>query len=548
MHTSGRASSLVLAALVATVLSFVESPTSTVSCLVTTTNGDVQGVAGVSSCTFLGIPFAAPPLGNLRWRPPQPAAPWAPATLNATTARQCPQIFPAGSTTTVGNEDCLLLNIWTPNPAPTAPAPVIFWIHTGAFQGASANFADSRGRNLAEQTGSIVVAANYRLGPLGFLGHSALSGEDPAYHSSGNYGFLDQRAALVWVRDHIAAFGGDPNNVTIAGQSAGAHSVSLHLVSPGSAGLFTRAIMQSSYASNRWPTLADVEAIGHTFATNAGCTDPAQVLTCMRGKTAAQVLLGFVNGQQEFSETSRVDWGPVVDGLDIPDQPRVLYESGAFARVPLIIGATRDEGWVYVDRSFPAGLTAAEFAEAVETEFGAGDAPAILASYPLADFPSPKHALSQIAGDVEFICEARRVARLVERTGTPVYMYSFEREVEPVAGDQVIHGLDRNFVFGTNYGPPSNYVLNADDRMLFGAMSGYWTRFAETGHPNTDDESVLQWPRFRHPTGEGHGSDKYLVLDWPLREAKRLREPQCDFWEPFFLRSIADGPVPAAGQ
>ena len=484
----------------------------------------------------------------MRWRPPQPAAPWAPVTLNATTAAQCPQVNPPGSTTTVGIEDCLKLNIWTPNPAPTDPAPVIFWIHTGAFMAASANLVDSRGRNLAEQTGAIIVAANYRLGPLGFVGHSALTGEDPTYPSSGNYGLLDQRAAMVWVRNHIAAFGGDPNNVTIAGQSAGAHSVSLHLVSPGSAGLFTRAIMQSSYASNRWPTLAEAEALGHTFAANAGCTNPAQVLTCMRSKTAAQVLLGFGNGQQEFSETARVDWGPVVDGLDVPAQPRALYESGAFAHVPLIIGATRDEGWIYVDRSFPAGLTAEQFVDAVETEFGVDDAPSILANYPLADFPSPKHALSQIAGDVEMTCEARRVARLVERTKTPVYMYSFEREVGPVAGDQVIHGIDRNFLFGTNYGPPSNYVLNAEDLLLFDAISGYWTRFAAVGTPNTPDVNGVHWPQFKHPTGLGRGSDKYMVLDWPLREAKRLREPQCDFWESFFLRSIADGSISAAGH
>jgi para-nitrobenzyl esterase len=548
MRKSGRRpAAVVLAALVITTVPIFESPAQSVSCLVTTTSGDVQGVVNVLSCTYLGIPFAAAPTGNLRWRPPQPAAPWA-ATLNANTAAQCPQVNPAGSTTVVGNEDCLKLNIWTPNPTPTAPTPVIFWIHTGAFMAASANLVDSRGRNLAEHTGAIVVAANYRLGPLGFLGHSALSAEDPGYPSSGNYGLLDQRAAMVWVRNNIAAFGGDPNNVTIAGQSAGAHSVSLHLVSPGSAGLFTRAIMQSSYASNRWPTLAEAEALGHTFSANTGCTDPAQVLTCMRGKTAAQVLLGFANGQQEFSETSRVDWNPVVDGLDVPDQPRALYEIGAFARVPLIIGATRDEGWIYVDRSFPTGLTAEQFVDAVETEFGLGDAPSILARYPLDDFPSPKHALSQIAGDVEMVCEARRVARLVERTGTPVYMYSFEREVTPVAGDQVIHGIDRNFLFGTNYGPPSNYVLNADDLLLVGAIGGYWTRFAALGNPNVEDESVLTWARFRHPTGRGHGSDKYLILDWPLREAKRLRERQCDFWEPFFLRSIADGPVPAAVQ
>ncbi len=223
----------------------------------------------------------------------------------------------------------------------------------------------------------------------------------------------------------------------------------------------------------------------------------------MRGKTPAQVLLAFANGQQEFAQTPRVSWGPVVDGLDIPDQPRTLFENGAFTRVPLIIGSTRDEGWIYVDRSFPGGLTTQQYMDAVEAEFGATDAPAILARYPVANFPSPKHALSQLAGDVEVICEARRVARLVERTGTPVYLYSFEREVGAVAGDQVIHGLDRNFVFGNNYGPPSNYLLNADDLSLFDAISGYFTRFAVSGNPNTSDESAVHWPAFKHPTGRG---------------------------------------------
>ena len=259
----------------------------TASCLVATTSGDVQGVDNGSSCAFLGIPFAAPPIGGLRWKPPQPASPWTPATLNATVAPpNC-----ATGTLGIGNEDCLKLNIWTPDPAPAVPAPVLVGIHTGAFLAASANFPASNGRRLAELTGAIVVAANYRLGPFGFLGHRALTAEDPAYRSSGNYGLLDQRAALAWVRDNIAAFGGDPENVTIGGQSAGAHSVGLHVVSPRSAGYFRRAIMHSGYASTRWRTLADAESVGDDFAAALGCTNPSEALACMRGKDRNQVLL-----------------------------------------------------------------------------------------------------------------------------------------------------------------------------------------------------------------------------------------------------------------
>lgn len=526
-------------------LSTARGHTEGASCFVSTLQGDVQGVDNGSSCAFLGIPFAAPPIGNLRWRPPQPAPPWAPATLVANVLRQCPQINPAGSTNVQGNEDCLLLNVWTPRLEPGAAGtrPVLLWIPPGAFQAASINVPDSNGRKLAERTGAIVVAANYRHGPLGFMGHPALTAEDPLHPSSGNYGFLDQRAAMAWVRDHIAAFGGDPNNVTIFGQSAGGQSVSLHVVSPRSSGYFGRAIMQSGFASFRWPALEDAEAIGASFAARVGCTDPTQVLSCMRAKTRNEVLLAFANGQQEFAESGRVVWGPVVDGFDIPDQPRVLYEDGNFNHVPTIIGATRDEGWIYVDRSFPGGLTLEQYEAAVATEFGVADAPAILAMYPAADFPSPKHALSRLTGDFETVCEARRVARLIERTGTPVYLYSFEREVDAVVRDLVIHGLDRNFVFGNNFGPPSNYVLNQDDLALFGAMSGYWTRFAATGDPNGGDS--VSWPRFTHPSGEGRGASPYVVFDWPVRESERLREEQCDFWERLFLRSVSDS-VPAS--
>jgi len=516
------------------------------SCFVATTAGHIQGLDRGSSCAFLGIPFAAPPTGPLRWRRPQPAASWAPATFNATAAPpSCAQLSAANGQPT-GVEDCLMLNIWTPDPLPAWGAPVIVWLHPGGFANASANFAPQNGQTLAALTGAIVVAPNYRLGPFGFLGHAALAVEDSA---AGNYGLLDQRAALAWVRTHIAAFGGDPDNVTIAGQSAGAHSVSLHLVAPGSSGLFHRAIMQSGYASYRLRTAADARQQGDEFATALGCTgaDAATVAACLRSRTQNQVLAARPPGQfEEFSETGRTQWSPIVDGVEIPDQPRYLYEQGAFTRVPVLLGANRDEGWTSVNRSFPSGLTAVQYETAVETEFD-HDAPAILAKYPAADFASPKDALARVVGDAEFVCEANRVARLIERTGAPVFLYSFEYEVDPVVLDRVVHGLEVNFVFGNNFGPPlfTPYVLGAADLALFRTISGYWTRFARTGNPNTDDANVVHWPAFKHPTAAGRGADKYLAFDVTVIEGKRQRETQCDFWEPFFWRSIS-GVVPAS--
>jgi para-nitrobenzyl esterase len=511
------------------------------SCFVVTGNGNVQGLDNGTSCAFLGIPFAAPPIGPLRWKPPQPAAPWA-VTLNAITPpSNCALVNPP-SPVQIGNEDCLRLIVWTPDPMPVSPAPVIVWIHTGAFMAASANLAAHNGRALAERTGAIVVAANYRVGAFGFLAHPALTSEDPAYPSSGNYGLLDQRAAMAWVRDNIAAFGGDPNNVTIGGQSAGGHSVSFHLVSPGSGGLFGKAIMQSGYASSRWPTLEESEVMGLQFATSLGCTTPGAELSCLRGKSRSEVLTALPSRQQQVAETDRAVWGPNVDGVEIPDQPRSLYETGTFNRVPVIIGATRDEGWIYVDRSFPLGLTEAEYAAAVETEFGLANAPAILAMYPAAAFPTPKHAYSRVVGDAEGSCEAQRVAHLISRTQTPVYLYSFEREVPAVAGTQVIHGIDPNFVFGNNYGAPTPYVLSDDDRSLSNAIGDYWVRFAATGDPN--DGIAFKWHQFISPAAEARAAEKYMVLDLPLREDKRPREEQCNFWEPYFYRSLL-GAVPA---
>ena len=541
------------------------------SCLVTTFNGAVQGVDRGSSCAFLGIPFAAPPIGNRRWKSPQPAAIWAPAVLNATAAPPACAQLNAATGQPIGSEDCLKLNIWTPNPPRSRPAPVIVWLHPGSFVAASANYPPQDGQNLAAQTGAIVVEPNYRLGPFGFLGHSALSSEGAR---AGNYGFLDQRSALEWVHDHIAAFGGDPGDVAIAGESAGSHSVSLHLVSPASAGLFHRAIMESGYASFKWRTGEDAETQGHEFAAALGCSDidTSLLVACLRSKSRDQVLLARPPALlEQILETGRSQWTPIVDGFEIPDQPRFLYRRGAFSRVPVMLGANRDEGWTFVNRSFPGEVTPEQYDAAVNAEFGA-DAARILTRYPAADFASPKDALAKLAGDVEYVCEARRVARMMAGAKAPVFLYSFEYEVDPVVLDRVAHGLEVNFVFGNNFGPPlfAPYVLGLTDLALSNAMSGYWTRFAATGNPNlarrerpqlarnggqrddVDDDDDdddgdgdgVRWPVLKHTTNRGNGSGRHIVFDVPMRVEKRVRDRQCDFWEPYFLRSIS-GSVPA---
>jgi para-nitrobenzyl esterase len=519
------------------------------SCYLTLPQGDVRGLDFRASCAFLGIPYAASPAGGSRWKPPQPRAAWSPAVVDARTGvPQCPQVqLPQG--VLLGSEDCLFMNVWTRDLRPAALAPVVVWLHTGAFIGASANFAGSNGRTFAEQTGAVVVAPNYRVGPLGFLAHRALAAEDAMRPTSGNYGFLDQQAALRWVQENIARFGGDPNNVTLAGTSAGGASVGLHLVSPGSAGLYHRAILQSAYLSTtRWTTHQQFSLTGDAWATAIGCTDPSEVLACMRSKTRDQVLTAIPVGTLQIVEpVGRVYWEPVVDGLVVPDQPRALFESGAFHRVPTIIGFNRDEGWgSFITRSFPTGVTLAQYEGWVMNEFGPHGS-SVLDIYPASSFASPIEAMARVTADAQFACEGRRLARLIERTRTPIYMYSYEHEIDDLSLDHVIHGVESNIVFGNNYVPPIFAVhdLNDVDRLLHADMLGYWSRFSATGNPNGSD--AVHWPEFKHPTGRGRGSDKYIVLDSAIREDMRLQEVQCNFFEPFFLRSLLGG-VPASAQ
>jgi para-nitrobenzyl esterase len=497
-----------------------------------------------SSCAFLGIPYVAPPIGELRWRPPQTLPPSTGVRDGTVAPTNCSTVnFPAG--TAGGVEDCLKLNIWVRDPLPAKPVPVIVWIHTGAFFGASANFPGHNARRLVEETGVIVVAPQYRLGPFGFLAHTALAAEHPA---SGNYGLLDQRAALEWVRDNIAAFGGDPNNVTIAGTSAGGDSVGLQLISPGSNGLFHRAVVQSGTPTIEWPTHAEAAVQGAAFAVALGCTDPATLTNCMRSKTQLEVLFALPQATQQVAEApGRVYWQPVVDGIVIPAQPRVLFEASLFSRIPVMLGVTRDEGWGnFINRSFPGGVNLAQYEAWVGAEFGAM-APAVLSQYPAADFASPMEAMARVVGDGQFICETSRLARAVSDADVKAFVYVYEHVIDDLSAGHVIHGVEGNLLFGNDYVPPqfASHALTADDNALHAAMAGYWTRFAATGVPHTDPVTRVPWLDFKEPFRNARISNRFLVIDRNIRPGKRLRgTTHCQFWDGFFLKTML-GSVPA---
>jgi para-nitrobenzyl esterase len=514
------------------------------SCLADAPTGPIQGADNGQSCAFLAIPFAEPPMGVLRWKPPQALAPWstvrdataAPPNSNCSTVN-----FPAGLA--AGNEDCLKLNIWAPNPMASG-APVIVWFHTGAFFGASANFPGHNGQRLVEETGVILVAPQYRLGPFGFLAHASLAAEGAG---SGNYGLLDQQAALRWVRDNIASFGGDPANVTIAGTSAGGDSVGLQLVSPASFGLFHRAIVQSGAPTIRWPTHAEAAVQGAAFATALGCTNPAAVASCMRSKSRNDVLFALNQATQQVGEIlGRVYWQPVVDGVVVPAQPRALFEAGLFHQVPVMMGFTRDEGWgSFITRTFPS-VSLSQYESWVATEFGA-NAAGVLSQYPAVDFPSPMEAMARVVGDGQFVCETARLARAVSDAHVPAFVYSYEHVIDDLSVGHVIHGVEGNILFGNNYVPQQfpSHVLTAEDNVLHAAMAGYWTRFAATGKPHTDPVTEVPWPIFKDPLGNGIGSNRYLVLERHIRASRRLSEGgSCDFWTGLYLRTML-GSVPA---
>ncbi|MBI2898017.1 MAG: carboxylesterase family protein [Deltaproteobacteria bacterium] len=482
---------------------------------VETAEGPLQGKLVGETRAFLGIPYAAPPLGDLRWRSPRPVEPWVQVRTAATVGRPCPQFDVGGSLRGGSDEDCLTLNVWTPAEV-TEPAPVMVWIHGGGWEQGTGGDPAFDGQNLSERGGVLVVTLNYRLGPLGWLALPELSAEDPDHPASGDWGLEDQRAALEWVQRNIAAFGGDPDNVTLFGESAGGFNTCLHLVSPPSQGLFARAIMQSGSCSWAFRTPESAEAVGADLVTRLGCEGEG-VLACLRAADVEALLEARPGNETEVD----FPWFPVVDGLSLVEQPREAIARGDLVDVPVMAGTNGDEGTFLTVFGSLSDVEEEGYEDAIAWLAGEKDAPVIAAEYPVADFDSVQDALAELIGDALFICPTRRLVRGVVAGGQDAFLYSFEH-VPEFAPESLgsFHGAEIPFVFSN---PMFGSEIAGSEEPLSDAMMGYWTAFAAAGDPNGGAE--VAWPAY-DPDSEG-----YLVLEEPIAAGEHLAQERCDFWD-----------------
>ncbi len=471
--------------------------------LLATTSGPVVGVASAQGQAFLGIPYAAPPVGPLRWRAPRPPAAWTEPRSARELGESCLQNLSldaqtggVGSGPFLGGEDCLTLNVYAPADAATGQRrPVMVWIHGGAFVlGASGQYDPSL---LASRTGSVVVTFNYRLGALGFLAHPALRTEP----GEGAFALLDQQAALRWVRDNIGGVGGDPRNVTLFGQSAGAWSTCYQMASPGAAGLFYRAILQSGACTAPEMSIdaRRAEQGGQTWAEGLGCGG-TDALACLRAKPATDVLSA---APERSGVTGPNSWSPAY-GLDVlPSSPRQAFETGRFNRVPVIDGTNRDEGRLFSYlRGFRGELWSRDsYERIIAAQFGE-EAPRILGEY-AKDSASPALAYGDVLTDGLFACAARSLDRSLVRW-TPVYAYEFD-DVEAPFGLPAVpwssrmgafHTAEIAYVFGTRWLLADPAVFDVGQRTLSTAIQGYWARFARSGDPNDAFMEPRAWSRF----------------------------------------------------
>lgn len=462
--------------------------------------GLVSGIDGndPNVLVFKGLPFAAPPVGDLRWRAPKQPAPWSGVRKADKFSASCVQRQARDT-----SEDCLYLNIYTAAKTSNDRRPVMVWIHGGALTSGAGSIYD--GEALAKK-GVVVVTVNYRLGVFGFLAHPELTKESDR-NASGNYGLLDQIAALEWVQKNIAAFGGDAKRVTIFGESAGSWSVNYLMATPLARGLFQRAIGESGAEFAPARSLADAEKAGVAFAASAG----AQSIAALRSSSA-----------DDLQKVRAFQTAANVDGWLLPEDVETIFAKGKQSDVPVLIGSNNDEGTMFT----PATVNAASFREMAEKRYG-GDAQEFLKLYPFSSDQEAWAAQAASMRDYTFGWEMRTWARMQTKTGkSKVYLYYFSR-VPPgkhrAAG--AYHGSEIAYVFdnlrvapfATTSSAPATPWEDAD-RKLAEAMSSYWVNFATKGDPNGG--GLTKWPAYRAKDDQAMGfGDDIKVEPLPHKAA-----------------------------
>ena len=473
---------------------------------VQTTLGPIEGRMDGEVSAFTGIPYAEPPVGTRRFRAPEPKRPWT-AVFDATKPGPlCPQVRMSGAV--AGSEDCLTVNVWSP---PNAKAlPVMVFLHGGRHMvgGALGDQISFDGARLAEEARVVVFSIEFRFGLLGYLTHPALDADADAGRS-GNYGMRDELLGLQWVRENARAFGGNAESVTLFGQSSGSTDIALLLAAPRARGLFHRAILDSIPRGAAAGSRERAIEVGQRAAQAAGCNGP-EAANCLRTVSAEQLL--------KSAASPRLFFAPHVDGALFPVAPFEAFDTGAYARMPILLGTARDEQ-AYFQPNVPdaeryAAMMREEFPEVAEQA---------LALYPVSKYGTPKAAFIAAMSDADFTCPTRQLARTLSKAQSePVYRYLFTHAMErgPDAQLGAFHILSQFFLFGRYETYP--YEPSAPERGLSKLLQGYWGRFT-SGDPN--GSGAPKWEPY------GPSRDPVMLLDLHPVLATDLRPDECNFWD-----------------